>query len=308
MPTASAIGAQNDGQPEPLSYLVPEFEQGLAAAGAAEGAGALLVVERAGEGPLGAVVAQHVMLQRVELLLPLGVALLHGIVSAMVPPRRACAARPWRPRAWRGRACRRLARSSFSSRSTRSRASLRGSLQRAIAASGSSAAVRPGCAQRRRQKIGMQGDKLVLHRQRRLRRPLALARQLVRRDRQPRQRQPLAQPEIEAGRRLDAHAVGARRQHEIARRRQGFEGGRAARDARRCAHRLEGRCAFGQCGTLGLTDQVRRQVAQGGDRRPRAARSRPGHRSAAAGGAAPIARCASGSAARPPACGSAPRP
>src|SRR4030095_8847287 len=41
--------------------LVSRIEQGLATAGAVEGAGALLVVERAGEGSLGAVVAQHVM-------------------------------------------------------------------------------------------------------------------------------------------------------------------------------------------------------------------------------------------------------
>ena len=68
-----ASAAQNDGQPEPLSYLVAGIEQRLAAAGAAEDAGALFVVQRAGEGPLGAVLAQHVMLQRIEFLLPLGV-------------------------------------------------------------------------------------------------------------------------------------------------------------------------------------------------------------------------------------------
>ena len=79
VPTASGIGAQNDGQPEPLSYLVAGVEQRLAAAGAAEDARALLVVQRAAEGALGAVLAQHVMLQRIELLLPLGVAFLDGM-------------------------------------------------------------------------------------------------------------------------------------------------------------------------------------------------------------------------------------
>ena len=145
--------------------------------------------------------------------------------------RQACAARPSRPTAWRGRACRRPpAPPSAAGRRDRARAcaarssarSRRRHRRRRGPAALSAEASRSAC----------RADKLVLHRQRRLRRPLALARQLVRRDRQPRQRQPLAQPEIEAGRRLDAHAVGARRQHEIARRRQGFEGGRAARDAR----------------------------------------------------------------------------
>src|SRR5687768_3274908 len=69
-----------EGGPARAAFVLgARIEQGLAAAGAAEGASAFLVVERAGEGPLGAVVAQHVMLQRVELLLPLGIALLHGI-------------------------------------------------------------------------------------------------------------------------------------------------------------------------------------------------------------------------------------
>src|SRR6185369_11323022 len=69
-----------EGRPARAAFVLgTRVEQGLAAAGTAEGASALLVVERAGEGPLGAVVAQHVMLQRVELVLPLGVALLHGI-------------------------------------------------------------------------------------------------------------------------------------------------------------------------------------------------------------------------------------
>src|SRR5262245_38927432 len=107
------------------------IEQRLAAAGAAEGAGALLVVQRAGERPLGAVIAQHVMLQRVELLLPLGVALLDGIIgshgSSYTSVRNSAVATESMARS-------RLvvpASSSFSSRSTRSRASLRGSLQRA---------------------------------------------------------------------------------------------------------------------------------------------------------------------------------
>src|SRR5258707_719916 len=52
------------------------IEQRLVAAGAAEDALALLVVQRAGEGPLGAVVAQYMVLQRVEFLLPLRFALL----------------------------------------------------------------------------------------------------------------------------------------------------------------------------------------------------------------------------------------
>ena len=89
VPTAPGIGCQNDGQPEPLSYLVDGIEQRLAAAGAVEGARALFVVQRAGEGPLGAVLAQHVMLQRIEFLLPLGVALLDGgfdFLVLMMPP------------------------------------------------------------------------------------------------------------------------------------------------------------------------------------------------------------------------------
>ena len=44
LPTASGIGAQKEGQPEPLSYLVAD-SNGLAATGAAKGAGALFVVE-----------------------------------------------------------------------------------------------------------------------------------------------------------------------------------------------------------------------------------------------------------------------
>src|SRR6185369_4467037 len=71
-----------EGRPARAAFVLgARFEQGLAAAGAAEGAGALFVVQRAGERPLGAMVAQHVMLQRVEFLLPLGVALFHRIVG-----------------------------------------------------------------------------------------------------------------------------------------------------------------------------------------------------------------------------------
>src|SRR3984893_10765757 len=46
-------------------------EQRLAAAGAAEGARTLFVVQRAAERALRAVIAQHVMLQRIEVLLSL---------------------------------------------------------------------------------------------------------------------------------------------------------------------------------------------------------------------------------------------
>src|SRR5215510_1321952 len=54
------------------------IEQRRAAARADEGARPLFVVERAGTGAFGAVLAQHLVLQRIELLFPLGVALLDG--------------------------------------------------------------------------------------------------------------------------------------------------------------------------------------------------------------------------------------
>ena len=202
------------------------------------------------------------------------------------------------------------ARSSFRSRSTRSSASLRGSLQRASTASGSAAPLaRSAGAQRRVQEIGVQRRQLVLHGERRLRRPLAVARQLLRRRRQA-WRATAARP---AGNRrgspssmLQPLALG--RQHQIAGAGQRLERGGAAGDAGRRAHRFEGRRALGQGGALGLADQRRRQVAQ--RRHGGAQLLGRGHacRAAAAGGAGSIARRASGSAARPPACGSAPRP
>src|SRR6476659_9365311 len=61
------------------------IEQRLAAAGAAEDALALLVVQRAGERTLGAVLAQHMVLQGVELLLPVGIGffelVVHGVLQ-----------------------------------------------------------------------------------------------------------------------------------------------------------------------------------------------------------------------------------
>src|SRR5437762_8678665 len=54
------------------------IEQRRAAAGAAEGALALLLIERAGAGALGAVLAQHLVLLRIERLAPLLVAFLDG--------------------------------------------------------------------------------------------------------------------------------------------------------------------------------------------------------------------------------------
>ena len=56
----------------------------------------------------------------------------------------------------------------------------------------------------------MQRRKLVLHGQRRLCRPLALARQFLRRRRQAGERQPLAQPEIEPDGELEAEPAAAR--------------------------------------------------------------------------------------------------
>ena len=61
------------GQPVPLSYFISEVNSGQRAAGADEHAGALLVVERAGERALGAVLAHHVVGRRRQPLLPLGV-------------------------------------------------------------------------------------------------------------------------------------------------------------------------------------------------------------------------------------------
>src|SRR4051812_37466436 len=51
-------------------------EQWLAATGADKRTGALLLVQRTGEGTLGAVLAQHAVLLRIELLAPLLVTLL----------------------------------------------------------------------------------------------------------------------------------------------------------------------------------------------------------------------------------------
>ncbi len=59
-----ASGWKKLGQPVPLSNLVSEREQRQIAAGARERALALFLVERAGAGALGAVLAQHVELPR----------------------------------------------------------------------------------------------------------------------------------------------------------------------------------------------------------------------------------------------------
>src|SRR5437660_3750442 len=68
-----------EGRPAAAAFVLGRrIEQRLAAAGAAELAGALLVVERARSGALGRVLAQHLVLRRVEFLAPLLVALLHG--------------------------------------------------------------------------------------------------------------------------------------------------------------------------------------------------------------------------------------
>src|SRR6185312_7342463 len=78
------LGGPERGPTRPALVLGAGIEQRLAAAGAAKDAGALLVVQRAGEGPLGAVLAQHMMLQRIELLLPLRVGFFDTLVAHVV--------------------------------------------------------------------------------------------------------------------------------------------------------------------------------------------------------------------------------
>ena len=147
VPTAPSFGAQKEGQARAALVLGRGIEQGLAAAAAAEDAGALLVVQRAGEGTLGAVVAQHMVLQRIELLLPLAVALLHLVVvvalghassdGVMVVACNRVRSSETATDSMARSSASAPPSSSPSSRSMRSRASLRGSLQCARAASGS---------------------------------------------------------------------------------------------------------------------------------------------------------------------------
>ena len=83
VPTALSSGCQKLGQPVPLSNLVSEENSGRSQPAQCVDAGARSLVERAGEGALGAVLAQHVELLRRQQLLPLLVGLgdLEGLVG-----------------------------------------------------------------------------------------------------------------------------------------------------------------------------------------------------------------------------------
>ena len=63
VPTALSSGAQKLGQPVRLSNFVPTKTRQVAA-GAGEGSRAMLVIERAGERPLGGRMPQHGKLAR----------------------------------------------------------------------------------------------------------------------------------------------------------------------------------------------------------------------------------------------------
>ncbi len=80
--TALSKAFQKLGQPVPLSNLVVDENEVEFATGATEHPGAVLVVERAAVGPLGARVAKDVVLLRVQKPMPLvvGVGDLEGLV------------------------------------------------------------------------------------------------------------------------------------------------------------------------------------------------------------------------------------
>ena len=94
--TALSSGAQKLGQPVPLSNFGLRREQRQVAAGAGEGAVAMLLQQRAGERPFGAFLAQHVVLRRRQKLVPFRVSV-GDFVDRSRPSRPAGRAR--RPRA-----------------------------------------------------------------------------------------------------------------------------------------------------------------------------------------------------------------
>ena len=69
--TALSSGVQKLGQPVPLSNLVLDENSGSVAAGAGEGAVAMLLEQRAGERPLGTFLAQYVVFRGRQQLVPL---------------------------------------------------------------------------------------------------------------------------------------------------------------------------------------------------------------------------------------------
>ena len=79
--TASSLGAQNEGQPEPLSYLVLESNNGSPQPAQRKTPVRFSLFSGLVKGALGAVLAQHVVLQRIELLLPLRVGFFDTLVA-----------------------------------------------------------------------------------------------------------------------------------------------------------------------------------------------------------------------------------